>query len=82
MSCALVSEVELKTIDEAQTDDDWIIAIEEEIHEFTVNFVWTLVPNPESKSIIGTRWIFINKLEEQGKVVRKKSRSVAQGYNQ
>jgi len=34
-----VSEVELKTIDEAQTDDDWIIAIEEEIHEFTVNFV-------------------------------------------
>ena len=34
------------------------------------------------QSIIGTRWVFRNKLNEQGKVVRKKTRLVAQGYNQ
>ena len=42
----------------------------------------TLVPKPQNKSIIGTRWVFRNKLAEQGKVVRKKARLVAQGYNQ
>jgi len=42
----------------------------------------TLVPKPKTKSIIGTKWIFRNKLDEQGNVVRNKSRFVAQGYNQ
>ena len=34
------------------------------------------------KSIIGTRRVFINKLDEQGKLVRNKARLVAQGCNQ
>ena len=42
---------------------------------------WTLVPKLENKSIIGTRWEFRNKMDEQGKAVRNKSRLVAQGYN-
>ena len=41
-----------------------------------------LVPKPENKSIIRIRWVFINKLDEQGKVVTSKLRSVAQCYNQ
>lgn len=36
----------------------------------------------KGKHIIGTKWIFRNKLNEQGEVVRKKARMVAQGYNQ
>jgi len=44
--------------------------------------VWNLVPKPQGHSIIGTRWVFINKLDEEGKVVRNKARLVAQGYNQ
>ena len=35
----------------------------------------------ENKSILGTRWVFKNKLDEQGKVVRNKARLVAKGYN-
>jgi len=41
-----------------------------------------LVPNNQSKTIIGAKWVFRNKLDENGKVVRNKARLVAQGYNQ
>lgn len=32
--------------------------------------------------VIGTKWVFRNKLNEQGEVVRNKVRLVAQGYSQ
>ncbi|GJZ61480.1 retrovirus-related pol polyprotein from transposon TNT 1-94 [Tanacetum coccineum] len=35
-----------------------------------------------SQSIIGTKWVFRNKLDENGIVSRNKARLVAQGYNQ
>jgi len=44
--------------------------------------VWDLVPKPEHKNIIGTKWVFKNKLNEQGEVIRNKARLVAQGYSQ
>nr|GEU67678.1 retrovirus-related Pol polyprotein from transposon TNT 1-94 [Tanacetum cinerariifolium] len=46
------------------------------------NDVWELVPLPISQSIIGTKWVFRNKLDENGIVSRNKARLVAQGYNQ
>ena len=78
----LVSEIEPKNIDKVLLDNDWILAIEEELNQFTRNDVWTLVPCPKNKSIIGTRWVFRKKLDEVGKVVRNKARLVAQRYNQ
>ena len=44
--------------------------------------MWTLVETLLDKSIIGTKQIFRNKLDENGIVVRNKARLVAQGYNQ
>jgi len=44
--------------------------------------VWDLVPKPQQKNIIGTKWVFINKLNEQGELIRNKARLVAQGYSQ
>ncbi|GJV62446.1 retrovirus-related pol polyprotein from transposon TNT 1-94 [Tanacetum coccineum] len=41
-----------------------------------------LVPNPMDMTIIGTKWVFRNKLDENGAVSRNKARLVAQGYNQ
>ena len=79
-SCALVVEIEPKTLEEALTDDDLIIAMEEELHQFMRNNILTLVPKPKNKSIIGTKQVCRNKLDEQGKVVRNKARLVAQGY--
>ena len=77
-----VSLVEPKTIDEALADNDWIIAMEEELNQFTRNDVRDLVQKPKGFNIIGTKWVFRNKLNEQGEVVRNKARLVAQGYSQ
>ena len=41
-----------------------------------------LVDRPEDYPIIGTKWVFRNKLDENGYVTRNKARLVAKGYNQ
>nr|GEW05306.1 transposase, Ptta/En/Spm, transposase, Tnp1/En/Spm-like protein [Tanacetum cinerariifolium] len=41
-----------------------------------------LVPQPKNMTIIGTKWVFKNKLDENGIVSQNKARLVAQGYNQ
>jgi hypothetical protein len=59
-----------------------VSAMHDELHQFTRNDVWTLVPRPAEQNIIGTKWIFKNKTDEHGTVVRNKTRLVAQGYTQ
>ncbi|WJX83571.1 hypothetical protein P8452_66227 [Trifolium repens] len=56
--------------------------MQDEFNQFQRNDVWDLVPRPTHKNIIGTKWVFRNKLNEQGEVVRNKARLVAQGYSQ
>ncbi|KAJ9565966.1 hypothetical protein OSB04_001932 [Centaurea solstitialis] len=50
--------------------------------EFIRNNVWLLVPRPRKRTIIGSKWIFRNKLDEVGTIIRNKARLVAQGYRQ
>jgi len=56
--------------------------MQEELNRFQRNDVWDLVLKPQQKNIIGTKWKFRNKLNEQGEVIRNKARIVAQGYSQ
>ncbi|GJY87812.1 putative ribonuclease H-like domain-containing protein [Tanacetum coccineum] len=44
--------------------------------------VWTLVDLPHSKRAIGTKWVYRNKKDERGIVIRNKARLVAQDYTQ
>ncbi|GJY34357.1 ribonuclease H-like domain-containing protein [Tanacetum coccineum] len=44
--------------------------------------VWTLVDLPNGKRAIGTKWVFRNKKDERGIVIKNKARLVAQGYTQ
>ncbi|GJW82817.1 putative ribonuclease H-like domain-containing protein, partial [Tanacetum coccineum] len=44
--------------------------------------VWTLVDLPYGKRAIGTKWVYRNKKDERGSVIRNKARLVAQGYTQ
>ncbi|GJS51547.1 putative ribonuclease H-like domain-containing protein [Tanacetum coccineum] len=44
--------------------------------------VWTLGDLPNGKRAIGTKWVFRNKKDERGIVIRNKARLVAQGYTQ
>ncbi|GJU00687.1 retrovirus-related pol polyprotein from transposon TNT 1-94 [Tanacetum coccineum] len=60
----------------------WIIAMQEELNQFIANNVWELVPQPKNITIIGTKWVYKNKLDENGVVTRNKARLVTQGYNQ
>ena len=78
----LVSPIKPTSIDEALEDNDWILAMQEELNQFSKNDVWNLVPIPKGFNVIGTKWVVRNKLNEQGEVIRNKARLVAQGYSQ
>ncbi|GJT07156.1 retrovirus-related pol polyprotein from transposon TNT 1-94, partial [Tanacetum coccineum] len=82
LSSLVDDDVEPKDVNEALKDESWVVAMQEELNQFVPNDVWDLVPLAMSQSIIGTRWVFRNKLDENGIVSRNKARLVAQGYNQ
>ena len=61
---------------------DWVITMQEELNQFERNKVWKLVPRPKDRTVIGTKWVFRNKMDETGIVTRNKARLVAKGYSQ
>ena len=63
-------------------DLDWVNTLHEELNNFTRNQVWDLVERPKNYNVIGTKWVFRNKQNEDGMVVRNKERLVAQGFTQ
>ena len=63
-------------------DDSWIIAMQDELNQFERNEVWKLVPRPNDYLVIGTKWVFRNKQDKYGIVVRKKARLVAKSFDQ
>ena len=56
--------------------------MDEELDQIEKNDTWELVPRPHDKNVIRTKWIFKNKLNENGEVIRKKARLVCKGYAQ
>jgi len=48
----------------------------EEVDHIEKNNTWELAPRPKDKNIIATKWVFKNKLDEEGRVVRNKARLV------
>ncbi|GKD78819.1 putative ribonuclease H-like domain-containing protein, partial [Tanacetum coccineum] len=66
----------------ALKDPSWIEAIQEELLQFKLQEVWNLVDFPNGKRAIGNKWVFKNKKDEKGIVIRNKARLVAQGYTQ
>ena len=81
---AFISITEPTKVDEAFMESEWIQAMQDELHQLELNNVWELVkrPDPRKHNIIGTKWIYHNKQDENGLVVRNKARLVAQGYTQ
>ena len=79
---AFLSQIEPTSVEQALEDCDWIIAMQEELNQFERSQVWELVPRPSHQSIVGTKWVFKNKLDETGQITRNKARLVAKGYNQ
>jgi hypothetical protein len=40
--------------------------MEEELNQIDKNDTWELVPRPKDRNVIGTEWVFENKLNEAG----------------
>ncbi|KAL8136224.1 hypothetical protein AgCh_010717 [Apium graveolens] len=78
----ILSKEEPKKVEDALKDADWVIAMQEELNEFERNEVWKLVPRPKNRSIVGTKWVFRNKTDSDGTIIRNKARLVAKGYSQ
>ncbi|GJS82675.1 putative ribonuclease H-like domain-containing protein [Tanacetum coccineum] len=56
--------------------------MQEELLQFKLQQVWTLVDLPNGKRAIGTKWVYRNKKDERGIVIKNKARLVTQGYTQ
>ncbi|GJV87554.1 putative ribonuclease H-like domain-containing protein [Tanacetum coccineum] len=56
--------------------------MQEELLQFKLQEVWVLCDLPEGKRVIGTKWVFRNKRDERGSIIKNKARLVAQGYRQ
>ncbi|GKB85209.1 putative ribonuclease H-like domain-containing protein [Tanacetum coccineum] len=69
-------------IDQALDDESWVKAMQEELLQFKIQKVWTLVNLPYGKKAISTKWVYRKKKDERGMVVKNKARLVAQGYKQ
>ncbi|GJW42124.1 ribonuclease H-like domain-containing protein [Tanacetum coccineum] len=80
-SCFL-SQNKPKKISEALDDESWVDAIQEELLQFKIQKVWILVDLSYGKKAIGIKWVYRNKKDERGVVVRNKARLVAQGHRQ
>ncbi|GJR86932.1 putative ribonuclease H-like domain-containing protein, partial [Tanacetum coccineum] len=77
-----LSQEEPKKVIQALKDPSWIEAMQEELLQFKLQQVWTLVDLPHGKRAIGTKWVYRNKKDKRGIVIRNKARLVAQGYTQ
>ncbi|GJU46806.1 putative ribonuclease H-like domain-containing protein [Tanacetum coccineum] len=77
-----LSHEEPKKVIHALKDPSWIEAMQEELLQFKLQEVWTLVDLPNRKRVIGSKWVFRNKKDEREIVIRNKARLVAQGYTQ
>nr|GFB89238.1 copia protein [Tanacetum cinerariifolium] len=77
-----IVNIEPKKISQALEDESWVDAMQEELLQFKTQNVWILVDLPFRKKIIGIKWVYRNKKDKRGVVVRTKARLVAQEHRQ
>ncbi|XP_052625859.1 uncharacterized mitochondrial protein AtMg00820-like [Lactuca sativa] len=79
---SFVSKVEPKTFNTTLDHSDWVQAMQNELNEFERNKVWRLIPTPPDASVVGLKWVFCNKVDKEGNVIRNKAKLVVKGYCQ
>nr|GEY81411.1 hypothetical protein [Tanacetum cinerariifolium] len=80
MARAVKDQEEPKRVHQALKDPIWIEAMQEELLQFKMQKVWILVDLPYGKRAIGTKWVYRNKKDERGIVIRNKASLVGQGH--
>ncbi|GJQ92451.1 putative ribonuclease H-like domain-containing protein [Tanacetum coccineum] len=79
---AFLTSVEPKNYKDTLTQACWIKAMQEELNEFEHLEVWELVPRPDKVMVITLKWIYKDKLDELGGILKNKACLVAHGYRQ
>ncbi|GJX88058.1 putative ribonuclease H-like domain-containing protein [Tanacetum coccineum] len=72
--CLFLVTNEPKKISKALEDESWVDAMQEELLQFRIQKVWILVDLPYGNKAIGTKWVYRNKKDVRGVVVRNKAR--------
>ena len=81
-SCNLTTIEEPVSVKDALMQKEWIGAMSSEMDSLYDNDVWNLVELPKGQKVVGSKWVFKLKRNEDGSVERCKARLVAQGYSQ
>ncbi|GKE21970.1 putative ribonuclease H-like domain-containing protein, partial [Tanacetum coccineum] len=68
-----LSQIKPTSIAKALSDSSWVEVMQEELLQFKLQKVWILVDFPSGKRAIGTKWVFRNKKDERGTVIRNKA---------
>ncbi|GJY04687.1 ribonuclease H-like domain-containing protein [Tanacetum coccineum] len=74
MTKNVTKHVEPKKVIQALQDLSWIEVMEEELLQFKLQHVWTLMDLPHGKRAIGTKWVYKNKKDERSIVIKNKAR--------
>ena len=78
----LSNESEPRNFQEANLQDVWRLAMEEELKALDENKTWSVVQLPKGKKVVGSRWIYKTKFNSDGSIERHKARLVARGFTQ
>jgi hypothetical protein len=77
-----ITESEPSSYEEAATQQVWREAMVEEYESIMQNDVWEVVPRPDGKPVISSKWIYKIKYVADGSIEKYKARFVARGLSQ
>ena len=60
--------------------NEWRDAMQDEISRIEKKNTWKLVPCPPNTTTIKGKWVYVNKLDENLKLLRRRARLVAKRY--
>ena len=79
--CDIVDQ-EPTSYKEAIQKKEWVEAMTEEYQSTMKNDVWDIVPKPENKSVVSSKWIYKIKHAADGSIEKYKAIFVARGFSQ
>ncbi|KAM1714299.1 hypothetical protein ACFX12_024923 [Malus domestica] len=78
----IVDASEPSTFRQASQITQWQMAMQEEFDALQTQGTWLLIPYSDDKNVIGSKWVYKIKRNNDGSVSRYKARLVAQGFSQ
>eukprot|EP00253_Pinus_taeda_P002546 PITA_02546 len=76
-----IIDSEPTSYEEASSQEVWREAMVEEYAPIIKNNVWEVVPRPEGKSVMNSRWLYKIKQVADGSIEKLKARFVARGFS-